>query len=307
MGDLAIRIVIATCRWPVKARSPVKESDKNHSEALAWQTAGRAAGGAAAASGQRRRRDDRPLRCCRDRTGYRGRRAAAAAGRDGADGAAGEDMAALRLGTCTVAALLGCLDDTSCPTGACQRPLLPRYQPQLHDKVTLEACAAACHQHRLGVAGIDAGNHCFCGSLADLSEPAARQHARPLAECQATPCHAAPAEKCGGLGRLLAFNFSCSAPTPPPPSSPPQKGADGGAFGRWALDGAGMPIFQYTLDQNSPEGASVAAAYFELAHQDAAEWRNKTDHLFEMGNDRLVLVASNFGYVQVRQDELGPK
>eukprot|EP01047_Picozoa_sp_COSAG01_P024351 COSAG01_NODE_1503_length_10093_cov_8.276010_5_plen_44_part_00 len=28
MGDLAIRIVIA--RWPVKARSPVKESDKNH-------------------------------------------------------------------------------------------------------------------------------------------------------------------------------------------------------------------------------------------------------------------------------------
>jgi hypothetical protein len=30
MGDLAIRIVIA--RWPVKARSPVKESDKNHSE-----------------------------------------------------------------------------------------------------------------------------------------------------------------------------------------------------------------------------------------------------------------------------------
>jgi hypothetical protein len=30
MGDLAIRIVIA--RWPVKARSPVKESDKNHSQ-----------------------------------------------------------------------------------------------------------------------------------------------------------------------------------------------------------------------------------------------------------------------------------
>jgi hypothetical protein len=45
MGDLAIRIVIATCRWPVKARSPVKESDKNHSEALAWQTAGRGGGG----------------------------------------------------------------------------------------------------------------------------------------------------------------------------------------------------------------------------------------------------------------------
>jgi hypothetical protein len=49
---------------------------------------------------------------------------------------------------------------------------------------------------------------------------AARSHNRPLAECQTTPCHAAPAEKCGGVGRLLAFNFSCSDPRPPSPPAP---------------------------------------------------------------------------------------
>ena len=127
---------------------------------------------------------------------------------------------------CSVASLLGCFDDTACPTG-CAHPLLPRYQVQLHDKVTLGACASACAGLRLAVAGIDGGNHCFCGSAADLAAAAAGSHSRPQAECQSAPCHAAPAEKCGGTGRLLAYNFSCSpgprppTPTPPPPPPPP--------------------------------------------------------------------------------------
>ena len=120
---------------------------------------------------------------------------------------------------CGVAALLGCYDVANCPTGGCADPLLPRYQPQLHDKVTLGNCAEACWGLRLAVAGIGGGNHCFCGSAGDLA--AARSHTRPAAECQATPCHAAPAEKCGGAGRLLAYNFSCSGPPPPLPPPPP--------------------------------------------------------------------------------------
>ena len=122
---------------------------------------------------------------------------------------------------CGVGALLGCFEDAGCPAGGCPHPLLPHYQAQLHDKVTLEACALACHELSLTVAGIDAGNHCHCGGGSDLSAAAARSHRRPLAECEVTPCHAAPAEKCGGPGRLLAFNFSCSRGPAPPPRPPP--------------------------------------------------------------------------------------
>ena len=50
-------------------------------------------------------------------------------------------------GRCAVGALLGCFNDTSCATGKCAQPLLPRYQAQLHDKVTLEACALAVRAH----------------------------------------------------------------------------------------------------------------------------------------------------------------
>ena len=130
-------------------------------------------------------------------------------------------MGPLRAVACGVRVLLGCFNDTGCPGGGCAHPILPRYQSQLHDKVTLEACASACNNLHLTVGGIDAGNHCFCGSIADLAAASARNHSRPLSECQVTPCHAAAAEKCGGTGRLLAFNFSCSAGPPPPPPPPP--------------------------------------------------------------------------------------
>ncbi|MBY8987952.1 MAG: hypothetical protein KGD61_05815 [Candidatus Lokiarchaeota archaeon] len=37
------------------------------------------------------------------------------------------------------------------------------------------------------------------------------------------------------------------------------------------------------------------------------KWRSKTEHLHQVVNDRLVAVTSIYGYVQVRQDEGGPK
>eukprot|EP01043_Picozoa_sp_COSAG02_P006347 COSAG02_NODE_179_length_31090_cov_49.813785_38_plen_569_part_00 len=123
--------------------------------------------------------------------------------------------------TCVMSALRGCFQDDNCSTGGCPNPLLPHYQAQLHDKVTLGACALACHALSSTIAGIDAGNHCFCGSDSDLSTATARSQSRSLAECEVVPCHAAPSEKCGGVGRLLAYNFSCSS-TPTPPSPPPR-------------------------------------------------------------------------------------
>jgi hypothetical protein len=37
------------------------------------------------------------------------------------------------------------------------------------------------------------------------------------------------------------------------------------------------------------------------------QWRSPADHTHQVGNDRLVAAVSNYGYVQVRQDEGSPK
>ena len=67
------------------------------------------------------------------------------------------------------------------------------------------------------MAGIDAGNHCWCGAELDLKSAAARAKNRPLAECQVTPCHADPNQKCGGTNRC-AQTESTSARTISRPS-----------------------------------------------------------------------------------------
>ena len=36
-------------------------------------------------------------------------------------------------------------------------------------------------------------------------------------------------------------------------------------------------------------------------------WRSPTDHIHQVGNDRIVAIASNYGHLQVRQDEGSPK
>lgn len=71
-----------------------------------------------------------------------------------------------------------------------------------------------------------------------------------------------------------------------------------GHFGKWITDSFGMPAYQYTCDQiRDPRAASPV---------DKA-WRSPTDHTHQVGNDRLVAAVSNYGYVQVRQDEGSPK
>lgn len=132
--------------------------------------------------------------------------------------------------SCRVNRTLGCFQDADCPScGA--GPVLPRYQQALHDRVTRDACASACAALQLEAAGIDGGNHCFCGDLADVESAAARARSRPIAECEASACHGDPVGEpngCGGPGRLLVYDFICDgppppgpAPSPPPPVPPP--------------------------------------------------------------------------------------
>lgn len=71
-----------------------------------------------------------------------------------------------------------------------------------------------------------------------------------------------------------------------------------GYFGRWITDASGLPAYLYTCNQvTDPKAVSPV---------DKA-WREPTDHLHQLGNNRLVATASNYGYVQVRQDEGSPK
>ena len=71
-----------------------------------------------------------------------------------------------------------------------------------------------------------------------------------------------------------------------------------GHFGEWIIDEFGAPAYRYTCDQlRDPLATSPTDPIF----------RGPTDQWHQLGNDRLVATASNFGHIQVRQDEGGAK
>ena len=77
-----------------------------------------------------------------------------------------------------------------------------------------------------------------------------------------------------------------------------KKAFGSGHFGEWIEDEFGLPAYRYTCDQiNDPKAITPMNEV----------WHSKTDHWHQVGNDRLVAIASNYGYIQVRQDEGGPK
>jgi putative sterol carrier protein len=78
----------------------------------------------------------------------------------------------------------------------------------------------------------------------------------------------------------------------------PAKSYGSGHFGEWITDQHGLPAYRYTCDQDHDPRAVTPVSRV---------WRSPTDHSHQVGNDRLVAVASNYGYVQVRQDEGAPK
>ena len=82
------------------------------------------------------------------------------------------------------------------------------------------------------------------------------------------------------------------------PSPNGSKAYGSGHFGEWITDEFGLPAYRYTCDQRTDPHAQTPV------HK---EWIGPTDHLHQVGNDRVVAVVSNYGYVQVRQDEGSPK
>ena len=71
-----------------------------------------------------------------------------------------------------------------------------------------------------------------------------------------------------------------------------------GHFGEWITDQFGLPAYRYTCDQTRDPKAVTPV------HK---QWRGPTDHTHQVGNDRIIAAVSNFGYLQVRQDEGSPK
>jgi hypothetical protein len=107
-----------------------------------------------------------------------------------------------------------------------------------------------------------------------------------------------------GLANSLVPRAFAGAPQPHDASSRvnDQQGAatdyGSGHFGRWETDAHGLPAYRYTCDQLKDPLAVLPVD---------KEWVSPTDHIHQVGNDRLVGVVSNYGYMQVRQDEGGPK
>ena len=71
-----------------------------------------------------------------------------------------------------------------------------------------------------------------------------------------------------------------------------------GNFGKWINDEQGLPAYQYTCNHLEDPKAITKTN---------KQWRPENEHLHQVGNDRVVGVASNYGHIQLRQDEGSPK
>ena len=72
-----------------------------------------------------------------------------------------------------------------------------------------------------------------------------------------------------------------------------------GHFGEWMDDEFGLPAFRYTCDQTADPKAVTKVT--------PAGILTPTEHVHQVGNDRITAIVSNYGHVRVRQDEGGPK
>ncbi|HEX4311259.1 MAG TPA: hypothetical protein VHZ25_14595 [Acidobacteriaceae bacterium] len=79
---------------------------------------------------------------------------------------------------------------------------------------------------------------------------------------------------------------------------PGDKEYGSGHFGTWIEDEFGLPAFRYTCNQTTDPRARTDVSPGVLA---------PTEHIHQIGNDRITAIASNFGHVRVRQDEGAPK
>lgn len=92
----------------------------------------------------------------------------------------------------------------------------------LSKKLTKANCAAACHHwapngksvpREFDLAGVLDGKLCFCGMAAQIGLNVSLK--RQFGECQATPCSGNTSTMCGGVDRLLVYNFTTVTPKRP--------------------------------------------------------------------------------------------
>jgi hypothetical protein len=102
-----------------------------------------------------------------------------------------------------------------------------------------------------------------------------------------------------GLGPPgLRAALGIGAPDPAAGRGDAPKAYGSGNFGEWITDEFGLPAYRYTCNQ-STEARALTPVH--------PQWRGAADHTHQVGNDRLIAAVSNYGYVQVRQDEGSPK
>src|SRR5216684_4841408 len=98
--------------------------------------------------------------------------------------------------------------------------------------------------------------------------------------------------------KFLPETWALAAENAGKPGDAGRKAYGSGHFGNWIEDEFGLPAFHYTCDQiNDPKAITQVNPGVLSA----------TEHIHQVGNDRVVAIASNYGHVRVRQDEGAPK
>lgn len=103
----------------------------------------------------------------------------------------------------------------------------------------------------------------------------------------------------GSLGSAFAAPRFFSMSSGLSPSTPLTNRYGSGHFGEWIEDEYGLPAFRYTCDQTTDPKARTDVS--------AGNVLEATEHIHQIGNDRIIALASNYGHVRVRQDEGAPK
>jgi hypothetical protein len=98
--------------------------------------------------------------------------------------------------------------------------------------------------------------------------------------------------------KLLPETWALAAENPAKSGNAAAKAYGSGHFGDWIEDEFGLPAFHYTCDQIHDPTAVTQVNPGHLS---------STEHIHQVGNDRIIGIASNYGHVRVRQDEGAPK
>src|SRR5215467_14839003 len=102
----------------------------------------------------------------------------------------------------------------------------------------------------------------------------------------------------GPCGSDILVRAALSEPVNSQGNAQTRKAYGSGYFGEWIEDEFDLPAFRYTCDQVNDPKAKTEVNPGILS---------PTEHIHQLGNDRIVAIASNYGTVRVRQDEGAPK